>query len=86
MMTEYINKESILDKIGSLPLNWEYGQAVDDIYKMVEAEPTVQIGCCEDCRRSTFDLDYGKTWCNLTLGCREVKPDGFCNEFKPKGD
>lgn len=60
-MTEYINKESILDKIGMLPLNWEYGQAVDDIYKMVEAEPTVHIGCCEDCAlKDTFDCICSK--------------------------
>ena len=60
-MAEYIDKESILDKIGSLPLNWEYGQAVDDIYKMVEAEPTMQIGCCEDCAlKDTFDCICSK--------------------------
>lgn len=44
------------------------------------------VGRCSECGHSTVDLDYGKTWCNLTLGCREVKPDGFCNEFKPKED
>lgn len=44
------------------------------------------VGRCMECRHSTVDLDYGKTWCNLSLGCREVKPDGFCNEFKPKED
>lgn len=48
--------------------------------------PAPLVGRCSECGHSTVDLDYGKTWCNLTLGCREVKPDGFCNEFKPKED
>lgn len=48
--------------------------------------PAPLVGRCSECGHSAVDLDYGKTWCNLTLGCREVKPDGFCNEFKPKED
>lgn len=78
-MAEYINKESILDKIGSLPLCWEYGQAVHDIYEMVEAEPVVRIGRCKDCAKlKRGGTGYG--WCGDTP--RQF--DAFCSDFKPK--
>lgn len=80
-MTEYINKESILDKIGRLPLNWEYGQAVDDIYKMVEAEPTIRVGHCGECRFA--DTKDGGIYCELDDYQREEYE--FCSEFEPEG-
>lgn len=42
-MEEYINKRSILEKVGSMPLAWEYGQAVSDIYEMIKNEPTIRL-------------------------------------------
>ena len=57
-----------------------------DAVKHWNTRPAPLVGRCSECGHSAVDLDYGKTWCNLTLGCREVKPDGFCNEFKPKED
>lgn len=61
---------------------YEFKQAL----ALWNTRPALPVGRCGECGHSAVDLDYGKTWCNLTLGCREVKPDGFCNEFKPKED
>lgn len=40
---EYIDRAKILRKIGGLSTAWEYGQAVQDIYAMVKAEPLVYV-------------------------------------------
>ena len=42
-MAEYINKELLLHKIGQIPIAWEYGQAVKDIYDMVKNEPAADV-------------------------------------------
>lgn len=39
---ELICREALLEKLGCIPLVWEYGQAVSDIYDMVKKEPTVE--------------------------------------------
>lgn len=40
---ECIDRVKILHKIGKLSTAWEYGQAVKEIYAMVEAEPVVYV-------------------------------------------
>ena len=42
-MADYIDKESLLHKIGQMPTAWEYGQAVKDIYDMVKNEPAANV-------------------------------------------
>ena len=37
-----IDADALLEKLGCIPLTWEYGQAVIDIYEMVKNEPTVE--------------------------------------------
>lgn len=43
IMAEYIDKEELLKKIGSFPLSWEYGQAVEQIYEIVENEEPADV-------------------------------------------
>ena len=40
-MSDYISKSALLDIVGGMPLNWEYGKAVSDIYGIIKEEPTL---------------------------------------------
>ena len=35
-MKEYIDKEALLEIVGKMPLSWEYGKAVSDIYDIIK--------------------------------------------------
>lgn len=41
-MSDLISKEALLHIVGKMPLNWEYGQAVSDIYDIIENQPTIE--------------------------------------------
>ena len=71
-MDELISKQDLLDEISKLPLAWEYGQAVSDIYdivkksqvanttayiKQLEAERDAAVKALEF-HKSCFDCKY----------------------------
>ena len=40
-MSDYISKSALLDIVGEMPLDWEYGKAVSDIYDIIKEQPTI---------------------------------------------
>lgn len=38
---DLISREALLDIVGKMPLDWEYGKAVSDIYDIIKATPAV---------------------------------------------
>lgn len=38
---DLISREALLDIVGKMPLDWEYGKAVSDIYDIIKAAPAV---------------------------------------------
>ena len=48
-----IDADALLAKVGEMPLDWEYGQAVNDIYEIIRNAPTivaVLVVRCKDCK------------------------------------
>lgn len=43
MKNDAISRSEVLEKIGKLPLDWEYGTAVSDCYKIVENVPALDV-------------------------------------------
>ena len=43
-MAEFIDRDALLHVIGEMPLDWEYGQAVSEIYEIVKNAPTINPG------------------------------------------
>lgn len=56
-MADYIDKESLLHKIGQIPIAWEYGQAVKDIYDMVKNEPAAEVAPVVRCKNCIYWKD-----------------------------
>ena len=70
-MDELISKQDLLDEISELPLDWEYGQAVSDIYDIIKKHPAVdavEVVRCKDCRYFTPKVDGTVGFCK----CGEV--------------
>ena len=42
-MAEYIEREALLSIVGAMPLSWEYGKAVSDIYDIIKAQPAADV-------------------------------------------
>ena len=42
-MKEYIDKEALLEIVGKMPLSWEYGKAVSDIYDIIKDNPAADV-------------------------------------------
>lgn len=38
---DLISREALLDIVGKMPLDWEYGKAVSDIYDIIKNAPSV---------------------------------------------
>ena len=56
-MKEYIDKEALLEIVGKMPLSWEYGKAVSDIYDIIKDHPAadvVEVVRCKDCVYGTL--------------------------------
>ena len=77
-MSDLIDRESLLNIVGKMPLNWEYGQAVSDIYDIILKQPTVEakpvewIPCSER-------LPVKDGWYLTTVIYGSVKRSGMCN-------
>ena len=41
-MSDLIDREELLHIVGQMPLAWEYGQAVSDIYDIIKNQPTIE--------------------------------------------
>ena len=80
-MAEYIETEAVLSIVGKMPLNWEYGQAVSDIYDIIEAAPAadvVPVVRCKDCR-AMYTVGHGFRWCKVWERMLLMGEDGFCS-------
>ena len=42
-MKEYIDKTELLKIVGEMPLSWEYGEAVSDIYDIIKEQPAADV-------------------------------------------
>lgn len=38
---DLVSREALLDIVGKMPLDWEYGKAVSDIYDIIKTAPAV---------------------------------------------
>lgn len=68
MSNDLISRKALLDIVGKMPLCWEYGQAISDVYDIIKAMPTLTLddlrpkGRWVDgmCTRCGFDAMYYK--------------------------
>ena len=83
MQPDLISREALLDIVGKMPLDWEYGKAVSDIYDIIKAAPAVdavEVVRCKDCK-------YMEKWDEIADNCYmcnhgrtvRVRPDHFCS-------
>ena len=86
-MDELISKQDLLDEISKLPLDWEYGRAVSDIYDIIKKRPAidaVKVVRCRDCVLwQRVDKYTGK--CPLLIGELQYTGDDYycsCGERK----
>ena len=71
-----ILKEALLEIVGKMPLDWEYGQAVSDIYKIIEEAPGIEA---EPVVHGEWEIDDD--------GCeRELMRCSVCGEECYDGD
>lgn len=42
-MDDLISRKALLDIVGKIPLSWEYGQAISDVYDIIKAMPTLTL-------------------------------------------
>lgn len=42
-MAEYIERAALLAIVGKMPLGWEYGRAVSDVYDIINAAPAADV-------------------------------------------
>ena len=59
-MADLIDREALMDIVGKMPLDWEYGKAVSDIYDIIKAAPAVdavEVVRCKECRRRGNDVE-----------------------------
>ena len=71
-MAEYIEREAVLSIVGKMPLDWEYGQAVTDIYDIIKNAPAadvVEVVRCKDC----IHYELG--------GCLKIYSDGAASKY-----
>ncbi|MBQ8144316.1 MAG: hypothetical protein IJ042_05935 [Butyricicoccus sp.] len=40
-MAEFIDRDALLHVIGEMPIDWEYGRAVSDIYEIIKNAPAI---------------------------------------------
>ena len=89
-MADYIDKESLLHKIGQIPIAWEYGQAVKDIYEMIKNAPTADVAPVVHGRWDVKELwicnsdgkpvsVIGKVYVCNRCGREEEQMEPYCN-------
>ena len=42
-MDDLISQKALLDIVGKIPLSWEYGQAISDVYDIIKTMPTITL-------------------------------------------
>lgn len=85
LVDDLISRKALLEVVGKMPLCWEYGQAVSDVYDIIKSMPTLTLDDLRPKGRWERHED-GKIYCNV---CKkkalEVKKGvwhipNFCNE------
>lgn len=84
-MAEYIEREAVLAIVGKMPLDWEYGQAVADIYDIIKNAPAVEVVRCKDCKYVQPTLD-GRMICGATTNPNWVSEEHFCSYGEKEGE
>ena len=82
-MDDLISREALLEIVGQMPLGWEYGRAVSDIYDIIKAAPTVdavEVVLCKDCKWYNELSER----CNFWHGVRH--PEHYCGEGERKSN
>ena len=94
-MSDLISRSAALDKMGKLPLGWEYGQAVEDCWAIVNDIPEVDavpVVRCKDCKhRGGYHCPMYHTETSLDdldgfddYSIDRTDGDGFCHRGKKK--
>ena len=78
-MAEFIDRDALLHVIGEMPLDWEYGCAVSDIYEIIKNAPAIDP---EDLRPRGRWEDSG---CKGVLRCSECKDAYIYEEWLREG-
>lgn len=79
-MVDLIDRESLLDIVGKMPLDWEYGRAVSDIYDIIKtAKPVdaVEVVRCRECEK--WHPETG--WCD-EHSCFINSDGNFCQPYE----
>lgn len=82
-MEDLISREALLNIVGKMPLCWEYGQAVSDIYDIIKNQPPVEVVPvvrCKDCVH--FDLYL--MCCKSRLLNGHTVLEGYCHNGKAR--
>lgn len=95
MQGDLISRSAALEKMGKLPLCWEYGQAVAECWGIVNDLPAVDavpVVRCKDCKhRCTeqcpmFIKEYAWEWDGFDVDYVDLAVDnGFCHRGEKKG-
>ena len=52
------------------------------LLRRIERGELVEVVRCGECVHHSYDSEYQKDWCNITLGCRRVIPNDFCSQWR----
>lgn len=88
---DLISREALLDIVGKMPLDWEYGKAVSDIYDIIKAAPAVDA---VEVVHGRWITEYWKSGYIKRCYCSECgeppkdsyKPDNYCPQCGAKMD
>ena len=93
MSKEYIEREALLEIVGKMPLDWEYGQAVSDIWNIIKSMPAVDaipvpetgIGDVSD-GYHTFNVLYHHRGVLFSVICNLMPKKAWKSKLHDTGD
>ena len=77
---KYISMQTLIDYGKNLRF-----QSADQMAKVYEQMPGIEIVGCNDCKYSHEDTWMGKIWCKRYTDSHETSKDGFCSKGKRRG-
>lgn len=77
---KYISMQTLIDYGKNLRF-----QSADQMAKVYEQMPGIEIIRCEDCAHSFEDCWTGEIMCGRLNGAFETSKDGFCSKGKRRG-
>lgn len=69
-MDDLISRKALLDIVGKIPLSWEYGQAISDVYDIIKTMPTLTLDDLRPKGRWSI-VEIDKVSNRITIECPE---------------